>query len=752
MSCCSAEIGLGVPPSRGNASAAELAMVSKDLGTGLRQTVLSVPAMHCAACIGAVERTLAGAPGVERVRANLSMRRVVVNWRRDGDAAPDLIGALAGIGYAANLPSSEADDEDPLLSGLIRALAVSGFCSMNIMLLSVSVWSGADAATRQAFHFISALLAFPAVFYAGATFYKSAWRALAHGRTNMDVPISVGILLSFALSLYDTATHARHAYFEASTSLIFVLLAGRVLDHAMRRKAKSAVAALMRLVPRGANVLRADGTTDYVELSGVQAGARLRVAAGERLPADGVLEEGYTELDAALVTGESRWRSVHVGDAVRAGELNLANPVVLRATAAPENSTIAEMARMIEAAEDGRSRYRRLADRAAGLYAPVVHTLAALAFAAWFLATGDLHTALTIAVAVLIITCPCALGLAVPMVQVVLARRLFEHGVMASDGSAFERLAEIDTVVLDKTGTLTTGMPRLLDPDLIPREALALAGSLAGASAHPMAKAIAAAHEAAGTPPFTFEHVREIPGAGLEGRLGGDLYRIGRPEWALKRARMRDGLETTVLARNGESVTHFVFGEDIRRGARELVSLLQARGLQVVLLSGDSRAPVATVAGALGIADYRAGLLPGEKLQAVKALKATGRSVLMIGDGINDAPALRSANASMAPSSASDIGRNAADYVFLGDDLRVVTRIFDLVEKAGNLIRQNFALAALYNLVSLPVALSGCVTPLIAAAAMSSSSLIVVANALRLARSETRANAEAARIHTGVNR
>lgn len=705
-------------------------MTSKDLGNGLRQSVLSIPAMHCGACIGAIEAALTAVPGVERARANLSLRRVTIDWKRDRQVAPDLLGAITAIGYEANLPTAEIDGEDEILAGLVRALAVAGFCSMNVMLLSVSVWSGADAATRQTFHAISALLALPAIFYAGAGFYRSAWQALSHGRTNMDVPISIGILLTFTLSLYDTVTNAPHAYFEAATSLIFVLLIGRVLDHAMRRKARSAVAALTRLIPRGANVLQNDGRLDFVELGDIKARMRLRIASGERVPTDGVLENGRAELDAALITGESLWRSVRAGETVQAGELNLGNPFVLRATNAPADSTVAEMTRMIEAAEDGRSRYRRLADRAAGLYAPVVHSLAVLAFIIWFIASGNLHTALTIAVAVLIITCPCALGLAVPMVQVTLARHLFERGVMATDGSAFERLREIDTVVFDKTGTLTTGAPRLLGIDGITPEALKLATALARTSIHPMARAIAEAGVSAEKPP-TFTDVRETAGMGLEGRLGGDLYRLGRPEWALT---TQDEAVMTVLSKNGEALARFSFGEDIRPGARDLVATLKARHFEVVLLSGDSLEAVEVVANALGITDRRARLLPTEKVRAIKNLQAAGHGVLMIGDGINDAPALRAADASMAPTSASDVGRSAADFVFLGNDLRVVTDVFDSVEKAAGLIRQNFVLAALYNLISLPIAFSGYVTPLIAALAMSSSSLIVVANALRLAR------------------
>lgn len=710
-------------------------MASRDLGDQLHQTVLSVPTMHCAVCIGAVEQVLAGLAGVEHVRANLSMRRVVVNWKPFAGSPPNIVKALAEAGYDAHLPSSEADTENPLLSHLIGALSVSGFCSMNIMLLSVSVWSGTDPATRQSFHAISALLAVPAVFYGGISFYRSAWRALSHGRLNMDVPISVGVLLSFALSLYDTAAAAPHAYFEASTSLIFVLLAGRVLDHMMRRKARSAVKALARVMPLGASVSRDDGSLDFVPLSDVRSGMLLRIKPGERVPTDGVVVDGISDLDSAFLTGESAWRPVQTGSMVRAGELNRTGLLLMSATAAPEHSMLSEITRMLEAAEDGRSRYRRLADRAAGIYAPAVHSLAAIAFGGWYVATGNVHTALTVAIAVLIITCPCALGLAVPMVQVVLARRLFEQGVMANDGSAFERLQEIDTVVFDKTGTLTSGTLHLAPSDNPCSGSLALAQSLAGSSTHPLCKALWAYCQNGGPEHFQFSEVREIPGKGVEGRRDGDLYRLGRREWALAgdQARPQDTTSVT-MSRNGVFVADFRFREELLPGAAELVAYLKSRGMRVVLLSGDTDEAVIAAATAVGIADCRSGLLPDEKAVTVRALQAQGRKVLMIGDGINDAVALRSAHASIAPAHGSDISRNAADLIYLGSELGVLSRVLGDVTQAGALVRQNFTLAVVYNMISVPIALLGYATPLAAAIAMSTSSLLVVANAMRLGK------------------
>lgn len=728
MSCCAAPVD-PYGEFDGSAARQEIRLASRDLGEGLRQSDLAVPGVHCAACIRAVETGLMCIAGVEHARVNLSTRRVAVKWR--GQEAPDLLAALAALGYPGHFFENDADHADPELAGLIRALAVSGFCAMNIMLLSVSVWSGAEAETRNAFHWISAALAFPCLVYSGGVFFASAWTALRRGRTNMDVPISIGVCLAFALSLYDTIHDGPHAYFDAATSLIFFLLIGRTLDHLMREKARAAVRGLIRLAPRGATVLREDRSRDYLPLAEIEPGMRLALAAGERVPVDGIVSEGLSELDCAIVTGESATRRVEPGAEVHAGTLNLSGALIVVASARADSSFLAEMVRLMEAAEGGRARYRRIADRAAALYSPVVHATALLTFLGWMALGAGWHQAITVAIAVLIITCPCALGLAVPIVQVVASRRLFENGVMVKDGSAIERMAEIDTVIFDKTGTLTLGQPRLVNGKDVAPDVMAIAAGIAHRSHHPLSRAIAAAAPAGD---LILSEVRELPGRGIEARLQDRVYRLGRAEWALayEGASPRTAESGTVLSCDGAPIARFAFEEATRPEARAAIDALNSAGLGVGLLSGDAAGAVRAMASKLGIASVSANLLPAEKVERLAAMGASGRKVLMVGDGLNDVPALAAAHVSMAPASAADISRNASDFVFLRDGLNAVPTAFAVARNADRLIRQNFALAIAYNAIALPIAIAGYVTPLIAALAMSLSSILVVMNALRL--------------------
>ena len=723
----------------------EVLLASRIVGDGVRQTDLAVPGIHCGGCIQKVEAALGALPGVEKARVNLSTKRLAIRWRAEKPPAP-FIETLNKIGYDAHLHDADPNGTDETLKELIRALAVAGFAASNIMLLSVSIWSGADASTRNMFHWISALIASPALIYSGRVFFSSAWRALRHGQTNMDVPISIGVLLAFGMSLYETSHHDAHAYFDAAISLLFFLLIGRTLDHMMRERARTAVRGLARLSSRGALVVQDDGTHAYLPVNEIRPDMHILVAAGERVPVDARVETGQSEIDCALVSGESLPQPVAPGAMLSAGTLNLTAPLTVVATAAAKDSFLAEMVRMMEAAEAGRSVYRRIADRASRLYAPVVHLMAFLSFIGWMIVEGDLHHAATIAVAVLIITCPCALGLAVPMVQVVAARRLFESGVMVKDGGALERIAEVDTVIFDKTGTLTMDRLRLTNREAIDPAALAIAASIAAYSRHPYSRALAAADGEKAITPVTLNDISEQPGAGMRATIGTMIYRLGRADWALTDAAGQSATAGVVLSENGQLRAAFRFDGDLRPDVREAVLAISHQGYRVEIMSGDRDEPVRHLASALGL-PYRAGVSPGDKTKHIVDLTEAGQRVLMIGDGLNDTPALAAAHASMAPATAADVGRNAADLVFLHDSLLAVPAAIAVARNARQLVRQNLILAIGYNAIAVPIAILGHVTPLMAAVAMSSSSLLVIANALRLhggrSRMEPRVDAPA---------
>jgi P-type Cu2+ transporter len=723
MSCCAP----GTEDDAGRILAdADVALASRALGNGLRQVELAVPAVHCAACIATVEGALARLEGVDSARVNLSTRRVSIKYSEG--TMPPLSETLAAAGYPAHPAEYAGAEEDFELRRLLRGLAVSGFAAGNIMLLSVSVWSGAEGATRDLFHYVSALIALPALVFGGGVFYRSAWAALSHGRMNMDVPIAVGVTLAYAMSLHETITHGQHAFFDAAVSLLFFLLIGRTLDHMMRDRARAAVLGLARLAPRGALVLADDGTRDYRSLAEIEVGDRLLVAAGDRVPVDARVESGASEVDLSVVTGESAPVPVCDGVILRAGSLNLTGPLTLVAIRKASDSFLTEMLHMLEAAEGGRAHYRRIAERVSALYAPVVHLGALVTFLGWMAVGQDWHRAMTIAIAVLIITCPCALGLAVPIVHVVAARRLFEAGVMVKDGSALERLAEIDRAVFDKTGTLTLGQPRLANAGGIDPDMLAMAAALGRQSRHPLSGAVAAA--APRSAPQPLRDVAEHAGLGIEGRDDAGVWRLGRAAWA-----RADGQgEGTVLTLDGREAARFAFDEDPRPGGRGAVSWLEDNVGPVEMLSGDEAGRCAEVASALGIAEVRSSLVPAQKVARLEALRATGHRPLMVGDGLNDAPALATAHVSMAPASAADVGRAAADFVFLRPSLDVVPIAIETARRARTLVRQNIAFAIAYNAVAVPIAVLGHATPLVAAIAMSLSSVVVIANALRLMR------------------
>lgn len=698
--------------------------------TALVERDFAVPDIRCAGCIAKLEQGLVRDRRIAAARVNFTEKRVHLSCFPDAEV-PDLIGAFSLLGFEAHLLGKgpeEGDAEAASSRALLRAVAVSGFAMMNIMLLSVSVWSGAAGVTRDLFHWLSAMIALPTIAYAGRPFFRSAWRALSHRQTNMDVPISIGVLLVSAISLYETLTHGAHAYFDGAVMLLFFLLCGRWLDSVMRDRARGGVAALLRNMGTGALVLRGEGSGRWVDATELQPGMIMLVAAGERLAADGVICRGSTSIDLSLLTGESAPQTVRVDDVVHAGTLNLDAPVRVRISAAGADTAIADIARLMGEAAQGKSRYVRVADRAARLYAPAVHCLALAAFAGWMIAGAGWHQSLLISAAVLIITCPCALGLAVPAAQIVAAGELMRRGVLIKDGSALERLAEVDLALVDKTGTLTLGRPEALELGQLDIEAKSLLLALAQASRHPLSEAIVRGLKDEMVTPADVQSLRETPGFGVEARWGDRIVTLGRPQGAIG----GDALATE-LAVDGRTAATLRFADQLRPDARAAIDALRRECIDATMLSGDRAEAVAPVARELGMT-AQTGMSPQDKLAAIARQARLGRKVLMIGDGLNDGPALAAGHASMAPGSASDVGKNAADCIFLGDRLMPVVETIRMARRTQAIVRQNFALAIGYNAIAVPLAFLGLVTPLIAAIAMSGSSLIVVGNALRLKR------------------
>ncbi|TBW37234.1 heavy metal translocating P-type ATPase [Siculibacillus lacustris] len=702
---------------------------------------VAVEGITCAACMGTIERGLKSLPGVAAARVNLTTHRLALDWRPGDTDATVIVARLERLGYRAHPfdPGRRSAEEDSESKELLRCLGAAGFGAMNIMLLSVSVWSGnvtdIDAPTRDLFHWVSALIAIPVVAYAGRPFFRSAFRAVKALRTNMDVPISIGITLTLGLSIFETMRSSEHAFFDSVVMLLFFLLTGRFLDHDMRRRTRSVAENMAALRVQSAARIGADGEIRDVPLSRVDPGDLVLVRPGERVSVDGVVEDGGSGIDQSLVTGETTLVEVGPGARVHAGTLNVSGVLKVRVTAATAGTLLDEVNRLLENAAQARSRYMRLADRASRAYAPVVHSAALLTAIGWMLAGRGAADSLVIAVSVLIITCPCALALAIPAVQVVTSGILFRSGVLLHSGDAVERLAVVDTVVFDKTGTLTLPEPRLLNAADVDLDRLAAAGRLARASRHPLGMALADATRA-GAPPAD---VREVPGLGIETEIDGRLERLGAPAWcgvapetvAALLARF-PGASLVAHADGREPPILCAFAQGLRVDAPAVVAALVAEGCAVEILSGDREAAVAEVAARLGVATWAAGLTPTDKIARLAALKAAGRTVLMVGDGLNDAPALAAAHVSMSPVTAVHLSQAAADAVFLGDRLAPVLSALRTARRARRAMIQNLGLSVAYNLIAVPVAVAGLVTPLIAALAMSGSSILVTLNALRL--------------------
>lgn len=710
---------------------APLARLHED---GSHQLELIVEGMHCAACVRLIENALAANDDVLSARVNMTTERLTFSWAGPVTRGDTLAAQIIKLGYKLHDPG---DDESDKISAnaekqLLKAIAVAGFSAANLMLLSIGLWSSDEEtmgfATRDFFHWLSALIALPTVAYSGRPFFHSAFSALKERHTNMDVPISLAVILASLMSISEAARHGEYVYFDSAVMLLFFLLIGRYLDARAKGKARESASRLLSKLAGSATVIDGDGVR-RVAIKDLKAGMRLLVAAGENIPADGTIVKGETDIDHSLISGETIPVHAEVGSATLAGTLNLTAPIELTVTKASEQSLLSEIVRMMETAEQGAAKYVRLADRAASLYTPVVHVLSAATFIGWLLWGMPWQASLLNAVTVLIITCPCALGLAVPVVQVLASGTLLKNGVLLKSGDALERLAGIDTIVFDKTGTLTVGKPQLEGGTYKPDD-LKVAASLAVNSRHPLSVALYESY----TGDLHDLDVTEIAGKGLTSNFEGKTVKLGSRRWCGHEEPSNNDTAALELWLSVDGVprAHFLFADALRSDAAQMIAALRQKNIDVHLLSGDRKTVANRIATELGIENVTAETSPLEKCDYINELKQQGKSILMVGDGLNDAPALAAATVSMSPSSAVDITQNTADIVFQGEQLMPVFDTMQVAKQSNSLVRQNFGLAITYNIFAIPLAVFGFVTPMIAAAAMSGSSLVVILNAFRL--------------------
>jgi Cu2+-exporting ATPase len=705
-----------------------------------------VEGLHCPKCIREIEGTLGENSKIKNARVNLSTQRLAVEWLENVEDtlqnSEEIITALEKIGFKAfPFKTTNAQLEgDKVGKSLLKAMAVAGFAAANVMLLSVAVWDGGEMneSTRSLSHWVSALIVLPAATYAGMPFYKSAWNALKGRRLNMDVPISLAVILTCGMSLFQTYLKANETYYDAAVMLLFFLLIGRFLDQKMRNHARSVAHNLMSYKESKATLIHSDGQTEDIAAEMLVPGQIIQIIPGGKIPADGVVVGGTSDIDTSLVTGETIPVKAEKNTEVYAGTININGTLNVEITSTTGNTLLDEIIELMETAEQGRAKYVRLADRAASIYAPLVHFLAAATFLGWFLFSAvGWEASLINAIAVLIITCPCALGLAVPVVQVVASSRLFKSGILVKAADGLERLAEIDTVIFDKTGTLTLGQPELAnanDENVTPFN-LELAAKLAKTSSHPLCRAlIVACHDRDISTIATDNEILEEPGMGLKATINNITVKLGNREWCnINQNYLPNNRYSELwLKAEGAKPVLFCFKDRMREDSLDVVHWFLRRQLKVILLSGDRKDVVEEAAEELGLSRYKYECKPQEKIEIIERIKESGDKVLMIGDGINDAPALSAAYVSISPSTAAEVSQNAADFIFQSQKLDSVVRAYQVSLKSRQLVLINFALAAIYNLVAVPFAAAGLLTPLIAAIAMSLSSVVVTANALRL--------------------
>ena len=717
-------------------------------GEHVREAALILEGIVCAACVWLNERHVNRLPGVLEFRVNYSTHRARLRWDEQHIKLSDILAAIAAIGYVAHPfdPNRQEALQKRERSVALRRLAVAGLGSMQVMMLAVGLYvgdyQGMEDWIREFLRWICLILAVPVVTYSAQSFYQGAWRDLRRRQLGMDVPVALAILAAFLASVWHTWKGSGEIYYDSVTMFVFFLLTGRFLEMTARHRAAQISEALVRMLPATATRLNAANEEEIVPIAELAPGDRVLVRPGETLPADGRIIEGASSVDESLLTGESLPLPRQVGEALIGGAVNVDSPLVMRVEKVGADTVLSAISRLLDRAQSEKPRLALLADRIAGGFVAALLIVAAVVLAAWW-SLSDFDTAFRITLSVLVVTCPCALSLATPTAIVAATGALTRIGLLTTRGHALETLARATHVIFDKTGTLTFGRPQVAAVETVggleARRGLALAAALERGSEHPVGRALA---EAAGEMIPLATDVHNTPGSGIEGWIEGRRYRVGRPEFvaALSQSAVsgRDDLDaaSTWVALGDETglLAWFQLTDTLRPGAAAAVKALQARGLTVELLSGDRPDAVAHIAREVGIATATGGLSPQDKLDRLRELQRQGAVAAMVGDGVNDAPVLAAAQVSLAMGSGTQLAHATADMILLSEKLECLVNGVDMARRTLTIMRENFAWAIGYNLIALPLAAGGWLTPWMSAIGMSGSSLLVVLNALRLRR------------------
>jgi len=713
------------------------------LKDGSYELLLQIEGIRCAACAWLIRSQLEARQGIDQVQVDVATGFVRINWRPDKLRLSKIAAQISAVGYRPHLPvaGAQAMGRQQERRSALKRLGVAGLGMMQVMMYAVALYAGEamgiSEGSERFLQWVSLIVTTPVLLYSGRVFYSSAWRSLSNRRGGMDVPVALAISIAFTMSCFNFLSGNGHVYFDSVVMFIFFLSLGRYAELVIRHRNLQTGLALARLLPEWAELMR-DGQTEQVPATDLRIADQVRVRAGQTFPADGIVITGATQVNEALLTGESSPVVKHVGDNVIAGSINQSQTVEVEVCKDPDDSTVSVMGRMLLKSQTHRSQYARLSERYAGWFVAVVLTVAGLT-AAWWL-VFDFAMLLPATLAVLVISCPCALSLATPAAIASSSRALLEQGVLLTRGAALEVLNDVDTIVFDKTGTLTTGLPSIVNTTINPtREAfdqqavLRIAALLEIDSSHPVSKAFTGIQ-------VSRDEVYDIVNHenGVEGRVDKAGYRLGNAAFTrVNVTDFADGFGRVWLTDELGWIARFDLDDGLRGATAETIAALRARGLDLLILSGDHQQAVASVAERVGINTWYAEQNPKLKMEFLQSLQTKGKTVLMVGDGINDAPVLSAANVSMTVSGASELANSAADFILTGNSLRYIVKVFEMGAKTQAVIRQNLLWALAYNLLAVPFAAAGLIVPWMAALGMSLSSLLVVLNSGRLAKRKT---------------